>query len=329
MKKICVISTGGTIASSVSGSVIDLMSSSKLQVLSEFEKISNVNVQFEVVSPFNILSENISKENLFKLFKTVEKELASDFDGIIITHGTDTLAYTANYLGLMVHPKIPIIIVSSNFPISDARSNGLNNFSCAVDFICKDVSSGIFVSYKNIDENVKIHYGINLMQARGIDGYVDSVSQKCFAEYVNSEFVVKNRIKKDKEVKESYELTGVLCDEIMLIKAFSSINYNMYDFSKVKPKAIVVELYHSGTIGTYGHNSFVQFCDKCTKKGIDVIITPASTENAYYKSFDELKFNSQLIICKGTSVETVLIKTMLAYGSLTGKQIPCYLLSEN
>ena len=51
------------------------------------------------------------------------------YDGVIITHGTDTLQYTAAFTGyIMAGAQIPIVLVSANYVLEDVRSNGVDNF---------------------------------------------------------------------------------------------------------------------------------------------------------------------------------------------------------
>jgi L-asparaginase len=67
------------------------------------------------------------------------------------------MPYTAAYLGLKLGLcDIPVVLVSAAYPLSDSRSNGLDNFRGAVDFIRSGVGKGVFVSYRNSGENVMI-----------------------------------------------------------------------------------------------------------------------------------------------------------------------------
>ena len=67
------------------------------------------------------------------LAKYIKEQIESEkYDGIIITHGTDTLQYTSAMLGYMFDDvSIPIVLVSSNYVLEDKRANGLINLSKA------------------------------------------------------------------------------------------------------------------------------------------------------------------------------------------------------
>ena len=70
------------------------------------------------------------------LISCIREQLTKDIDGIIVTHGTDTLPFTAAALGMcFAYAKVPILLVSSNYILDDPRANGLTNFTAAVDYI--------------------------------------------------------------------------------------------------------------------------------------------------------------------------------------------------
>jgi len=139
--KIKIIFTGGTISSRLNENVISVETEnfSKMQLIENFNKASNfADIEFISSQPLNVLSENMSINNLNTLINEIKNTNFSEIDGIIITHGTDTLGYTANILAILLAGiKIPVVLVSSNYILSDEKSNGNDNFFNAVDFIKK------------------------------------------------------------------------------------------------------------------------------------------------------------------------------------------------
>ena len=87
--------------------------------------------------PYRILSENMNAGYVNRLADCVRKVMArNDSEGIIITHGTDTLQYTAALLSYVFGTDcVPVLLVSSDFPLEDERANGMANFMRAVEFI--------------------------------------------------------------------------------------------------------------------------------------------------------------------------------------------------
>ena len=103
--------------------------------LKKYSEISLDNTEFATLNPYTILSENLSSEHLNILTDTVVSNIAL-YDGIIVTHGSDTLQYSASALAYAVGcESVPVVLVSSNFPLEDERANGIYNFIGAVEFI--------------------------------------------------------------------------------------------------------------------------------------------------------------------------------------------------
>ena len=117
MNKILVILTGGTIGSIADATdVRDITETSPYVLLQEYEKnYDNLGYSFDTFQPFTTLSENLTLDNIHVLLRAIEDIDYSKYDGIIITHGTDTLAYTSALVGLLFNQlHLPIFIVSSN-----------------------------------------------------------------------------------------------------------------------------------------------------------------------------------------------------------------------
>ena len=78
-----------------------------------------------------------------------EEELAV-YDGVIITHGSDTLPYTCAALAFLLRDvPIPLVLVASNYSLGDSRSNGLANFRSAVELIASRQVRGVFTVFQD------------------------------------------------------------------------------------------------------------------------------------------------------------------------------------
>ncbi|MEM0372320.1 MAG: Glu-tRNA(Gln) amidotransferase subunit GatD [archaeon] len=126
--KVSLITTGGTITSRVdyeTGGVTSLMKPDEL--LSNTPELAGIINVTDIVSPFTRMSESISFKDYDELGKCVEKEL-NKTGASIVTHGTDTLHYTAAALSFMFHStRLPVVLTgaqrSSDRPSSDASMN--------------------------------------------------------------------------------------------------------------------------------------------------------------------------------------------------------------
>lgn len=277
--KILVIFTGGTIGSAVSDGWIAPSEDMKYKLLAEFCKKSNTQAEFETLEPYTILSENLSAENLNKLIESV-RENAEKYDGIIVTHGTDTLQYTAAALSYALGcDTVPVVIVSSNYPLEDKRANGLDNFICAVEFIKSKCAQGVFVSYKNKDEQAKIHSASRIVSHVESFDEIYSIDNQPFA--VCDEKIILNSDFKPSDCGEPVadarfcEHSGILSVVAMPGDAFD------YDLSKYK--AVILRPYHSGTLNT-ASKAFVDFCKKAKESDIPVFVVNVHGGTTYESS---------------------------------------------
>ena len=83
----------------------------------------------------------------------------SGFDGILITHGSDTLSYTAAMAGwILDHLSIPVVLTAADKPLEHPQSNGWENFRAAVELI-RTGTPGVYVTYRNPGEEMVTVFG--------------------------------------------------------------------------------------------------------------------------------------------------------------------------
>lgn len=164
--KILLLLTGGTIGSAVNDHCINVDSSRGDDLLSYYREHHSRAVEFDVVRPFNILSENAEPKHWLKIIETLQSYRLSDYDGVIIAHGSDTLPYTAAALSYGLDcPLIPIVLVAANYAIGERGSNAIANFSAVVEFISNMKLPGFYVIYKNSDHVIYVHLATRLQEA--------------------------------------------------------------------------------------------------------------------------------------------------------------------
>lgn len=141
MKKILLIATGGTIASKSGdlGLKPDMGGANLLDYVPEVRKICTV----DAVQIYNIDSTNVTPDHWVKLATTIAENY-HQYDGFVVCHGTDTMAYTAAALSYMVqHSPKPIVLTGSQKPIdkedTDARINLRDSFLYATSDAASDV----------------------------------------------------------------------------------------------------------------------------------------------------------------------------------------------
>lgn len=163
LPKIALISTGGTITSKIdyrTGGVSSALSASELYAsIPELEKYASIDT--DVI--LNEYSENLKPEHWTMIANKIAEKIKSNmYCGIIVSHGTDTMHYTASALSFALQNlPIPVVIVgaqrSSDRPSSDAA---LNLISATI-FATKSQFSGVFVAMhaSPSDETIACHVG--------------------------------------------------------------------------------------------------------------------------------------------------------------------------
>lgn len=130
MKKILMLATGGTIASKDSGQGLTPAITSQ-EILNYVPAIGQL-CQVEAIQLMNLDSTNITPRHWQEMARAVEEHY-DQYDGFVITHGTDTMAYTAAALSYLIqYSEKPIVITGSQKSIclenTDARLNLYNSF---------------------------------------------------------------------------------------------------------------------------------------------------------------------------------------------------------
>ena len=265
MTKILVILTGGTIGSSSDGRYISVNSDSKkYKIIEMYRKAFSdaaYDIKFDTCEPYTILSENLNGKYINKLIKCLNENLNKDYSGIIITHGTDTLQYTAAALGIIFsNISIPILMVSSNYILEDERANGLDNFSQAVSYIKSGKNPGIYVAYDKT-----IYSGLNLLPHM-------AYSDKLYQLEANSSSH-DNLMHNIKHTLDNYtDFTGISLSDNSPVQYIRAVPGQIYpDLSETDAKAILMETYHSGTLST-DSKEFRDFCHRAKTFNIPIYI---------------------------------------------------------
>lgn len=285
--KILTIFTGGTIGCRKNGEgVLSTKEQAPYQLLEMYKEKNGNAVEFSTLEPYCILSENLSATYLMQLIAVVGQELAKDYDGIVITHGTDTLQYTAAILGLVFEDaKIPIVLVSSNYILEDERANGSANFEGAVRFIQEKQGIGVFVSYKNTGESLMIHRATQLQGALQLSDKVSSISDNWYAKWQGDGFE-KNPNYREKTYNLEFDTLPIRLNEksteILRIRPYPGMQYPAIPEGT---KVILHESYHSGTIPV--GEELKMFAREAKSLGIPFYVSGLSETEAVYETVKE------------------------------------------
>ena len=143
MKKLMILSTGGTIACTQTkdGLIPTLSADDILAYAPNAAKLGKV----ETKTILNLDSSNIQPEE-WRLIAKAVFECLPDYDGIVILHGTDTMAYTASMLSFMLrHIDKPVVITGSQLPVGHPNTDAKANLTDAMITAASGISGVVVV----------------------------------------------------------------------------------------------------------------------------------------------------------------------------------------
>ncbi len=160
LPELAIVSTGGTIASRIdyrTGSVTSQSDAAAiLHAIPELKKVAN----FTTRSLYTILSENMTPRIWQELARAVFEEIQRGVTGVIVTHGTDTMTYTAAALSFMIDTPVPIILVGSQRSADRPSSDNAMNAVCAAQAAACELGEVAVVMHATTnDDACSIHRG--------------------------------------------------------------------------------------------------------------------------------------------------------------------------
>lgn len=315
MPKILVLLTGGTIGSRARDGVIDADAGAAYDLICLYRASYGGDADFDVLSPYNILSENISPENWETLCGTLSEADFSKYDGIIITHGSDTLSYTSALIGLAFgNAPIPIVLVAGNKPLDEQGSNGMANFRNAVRLIMAKAVSGVFTVYQDdLGKNI-VYLGTEITEANPYSHSFSSCRVIPFGEMTEEGLTVLNP-----QGRKWDEPPLMPCEKIrfdkktLIIRPYPGQDYRVFN-PDGDTAAVLHWLYHSSTASTVGGScSLMEFIKSCVERGIDFYVAPFKPPGSNLYAGSDSLIQAGAIPLYDISLETAYARLMLKY----------------
>lgn len=327
LPNLSLLSTGGTISSKIdyrTGGVMAALTAKELNdSIPELTRIANIDPEV-VLSEY---SENIKPEHWSLIARKVANNILSGkYDGIIVSHGTDTMHYTSAALSFALQNlPIPVVLVgaqrSSDRPSSDASLNLIG----ACTFATRSKFSGVFVAmhYSISDEVIACHIGTRVRKNHtsrrdafhSIDVYPFSLIKKDQIEisrqYTDLKFQDRNKNLESMVVRPNFE------SKVSLLKFYPGFDCRMIDYCvDLGHKAIILE----GTgLGHINKECFSQI-ENAVNKGIIIFMTSqciwGRTALTVYDTGRDL-LNLGVIPLSNMTSETALVKAMWCFGNFT------------
>lgn len=230
------------------------------------------------------------------------------YSGVILTHGSDTLAYTSALLGMYFrHFDIPLFIIASNKPIGEKGSNGLFNFTSAVGLIKEGKYKGVFTLYERVMLPTRVIPADTCRDRFGVYGYDG------FNDFSVFSGVSENMLSRPRE--------RIFHNDVKFGKRVLFIDgYPAMDFGCFVPNedtvAVLYSPYHSATACTdvsEGKSyALTEFIKGCITKNIMVYICGLKRKVPIYSTVEEI-IKAGSIPIYTTSAVAAYMKLLLAY----------------
>ena len=308
MKSILMIGTGGTIASQLSGSALSpqLSPEELLALVPAISKLCRV----ECISLFNVDSTSMTPAHWVKITQCV-RDNYDKYDGFVISHGTDTMAYTAAALSYMIRgSRKPVILTGAQKPIgfdsTDSKINLLDAFTCA----CSDNICGV-----NIVFNGRVILGTRARKTRSKSyaafssinyPYIATLQDGVLMQYIKP------------ESSERPEFSTELDTNVGLIKLIPGIDFELLQFLTERKDAVIIEAFGVGGLPSYGDDKLLDIVINAISRGKIIIMTTQvqneGSDLAVYNVGHRLKGWRNVLEAYDMTTESAVAKLMWILG---------------
>ena len=307
MKHILMIGTGGTIASEMTpeGLTPELNTRQLLDFIPDIGKLCRV----DCIQLYNLDSTNICPENWLGVVDTLRKNYDA-YDGFVISHGTDTMAYTAAALSYLIQgsPK-PIILTGAQKPIWFDGTDSKRNLTDAFLYACRGCG-GVQIVF-----NGKVILGTRArktfsksFQAFSSVNYPDLavLQDERLLQYIRTESLPRPIF---------YD---TLCQNVGLLKLIPGTKRELVEFMVERYDGIVIESFGVGGLPDYPGQEFYPVVRQAVERGRIVVMTTQvpneGSDLSVYHVGGHLKSTLRLLEAFDMTTEAAVCKLMWILG---------------
>lgn len=323
MKKVLFISTGGTIASAEGehGLSPSFDVEQLLKYVPEVKDVCNITGK----QIMNIDSTNMNPDLMVEIGKTIYENY-DDFDSFVVTHGTDTMAYSSAALTYMLQNiKKPVVITGSQIAIGALYTDAKKNISDAIIFSLEHMA-GVYIAFDG-----KIINGTRAMKVR-------TKSMNAF-ESINFPYIAQlklGRVIYNKDLKnynpidasKPFQFRPEFCPEVYMMKVYPGMDPSIFDFVKDHYKGVIIESFGIGGIPNDKFNLVDKIHELVEAKKAVVITTQCLEEGIELDIYEVgVALAQNNIICAGDmTTEAILAKLRWALGNFTSlDDVKCFM----
>ena len=305
-KKILLLTTGGTIASVPGGEGLEPMRSGVME--RELEQLRTY-YDIQVRDVMCLDSSNIRPEE-WQLIAREIFEGRTGFDGIVVSHGTDTMAYTASAVTFMLPGiDLPVVFTGSQLPLADMLSDGPENLRTAFAMAASGCP-GVFLAF---DRKVMLGCRAVKVRASGFSAF-ESVNARYPGRVSNLGLVLEENMLP--KIQGKPELKPEISKNVFLLKLTPGLNPAVFDMlAAMGYRGIVVEAFGLGGFNVL--NKGLRGIQRAVEDGISVVVTTQclydSSDLRVYQVGNKL-LEMGVIQGKDMTSEAAMTKLMWAIG---------------
>ena len=313
MKKILLIATGGTIASKYTSEGLSPQISS--EELLSYVPVAREFCEIDSIQPFNLDSTNVCASNWLALSELIEKKYEY-YDGFVICHGTDTMAYTAAALSYLIqNNRKPIVITGAQKPIDLAITDARANLLDSLRFASHERAHGVNIVFGG---NVIAGTRAKKERSKSYNAF-SSINYPQIAVIQDDRiiFYINDKDQNTSPLKFCHELN----DRVFLLKLIPGISGQILETIFDSYDAIIIESFGVGGLPNYGDDSFYHTIQKYISSGKVVImatqVTHEGSDMEVYQVGKVMKDEFKLIESYDMTLEATVAKTMWALAQTT------------
>ena len=261
-KKILLLTTGGTIASIPGGEGLEPHRSGVME-----RELNQLRTYYDITvrDVMCLDSSNIRPEQWQQIARHIFEE-RQGFDGVVVSHGTDTMAYTASAVTFMLPGiDVPVVFTGSQLPLADMLSDGPDNLRTAFAMAASG-KAGVFLAFDR-----KIMRGCRAVKVRasGFSAF-ESINARYAGLVSNRGLVLDESLLSQTSRKP--ELKDQISEDVFLLKLTPGMNPRIFDLlAEMGCKGIVIEAFGLGGINVLSQE--LKSIRRCVEKGISVVVT--------------------------------------------------------
>lgn len=306
MKNILLIATGGTIASRpTSEGLAPGISSGELAAC--VPEISAL-CRLEAMQLFNLDSTNMNPKHWLQLAAAIEAHYG-DYDGFVVTHGTDTMAYAAATLSYLIQnsPK-PIVLTGAQRTIYDRDSDARQNLADAVRYAADDRAGGVTLVF---DGQVITGTRARKMRTKSFNAF-SSIDFPPLAVLRSGALHLYIPHRPAGPVRFFHRLDP----SVFVLKLIPGMQADIFDYLANNCHAVIIESFGVGGIPYYDSDEFADKIALLVRRGVKVIVTTQvpheGSDMEVYSVGLRIKKRYELLEAYDMTGESVYAKTMWA-----------------